>query len=60
MATTKEFREFFLRHTQVNSGSKPDKETGFPLKYFVGSQEVFNRFLKDDYPSESVIKKLFE
>lgn len=57
---TKEFREFFTRHSQVNGGSKPDQETGFPLTYYVGTVSVFNRFLKGDYPSENVFKKLFE
>ena len=61
MPVTKEFREFFLRHTQVNSGAKADQETGFPLQYLInGTKQVFNRFLKNDYPSESVFKKLFE
>ena len=60
MSIQKEYREFFTRHIQINSGTKPDQETGFPLKYFVGTREVFNRFLKDDYPSEKVFKKLFQ
>lgn len=60
MAIIKEFREFFLRHTQVTGGSKPDQETGFITQYIVGSALKFNRFLKGDYPSEAVFKKLFE
>lgn len=54
-----EFREFFLRNVQVNSGSKADKEMNFPIKYQVGSSQVFNRFLKDNFPSENVFSKLF-
>lgn len=60
MAIIKEFREFFLRNTQVNSGSKPDKESNFIVEYYVNSKKVFNRFLKGNYPSEAVHKKLFE
>ena len=60
MSIVKEFREFFLRNTTVTSGSKLDKETNFPLKYNIGTKSVFNRFLKNHFPSESVWKKLFE
>lgn len=61
MATIKEFREFFLRHVQVTSGAKPDKEIGFSLSYIIsGVGQKFNRFLKGDYPNENVFKKLFE
>lgn len=61
MPTTKEFREFFLRHNKVNTGSKPDKEFNYPLQYLVnGTKLVYNRFLKNDFPSEDVFKKLFE
>jgi hypothetical protein len=60
-----EFREFFLRTTQVNSGAKPDKETGFPLQYQTTDCDgnvidVYNRFLKGHVPSEAVFKKLME
>ena len=64
MATIKEFREFFLRHSQVNSGSKKDQEKNFPTQYDLetptGLKKVFNRFLKGDFPSESVMKKFLE
>lgn len=55
----KEFREFFTRHSAVTSGSKADKEGAFPTQYYVGSTLVYNRFLKDDYPSADVFSKLF-
>lgn len=64
MATVKEFREFFLRASQVNSGAKADQETGFPVSYLVTIAGVatlkFNRFLKNHFPSENVNKKLLE
>lgn len=65
MAVIKEFREFFLRAVQVNSGPKPDQEAGFPTQYNVTKPDGttvtgFNRFLKDHFPSESVFMKLFE
>ena len=60
----KEFREFFLRHIQVNSGSKPDQQVNYPLQYTIVKSgqtfTVFNRFLQDDVPSEDVFKKLFQ
>lgn len=55
-----EYREFFLRNAQVNVGTKADQETGFPVKYIVKSKSVFNRFLKDHYPTENVFTKLFK
>lgn len=60
MATEKEYREFFLRNTVVTSGTKPDQENAFPISYYIGSTLVYNRFLKNNYPSESVFRKLFE
>ncbi len=60
MSIIKEFREFFLRNTSVPSGTKPDQETGFPTQYQVEGNNVFNRFLKKNFPSENVFKKLFE
>lgn len=60
MSIVKEFREFFLRHIQVTSGTKIDQESNFPTNYNVGTVSVFNRFLKGDFPNESVFKKLFE
>lgn len=61
---TKEFREFFLRNTPVNSGTKKDQEVGYPTQYTIltpsGSKNVFNRFLKNHYPSEGVFRKLYE
>jgi hypothetical protein len=61
MAIIKEYREFFLRNIAVNSGAKKDQETGYPLEYIItGIGSVFNRFLKNHYPSEGVNKKLFE
>ncbi len=60
----KEYREFFFRHTQVSSGAKADQETGYPLQYSATIagviKTVYNRFLKNDYPSEGVFKKLYE
>lgn len=61
MPIYKEYREWFLRHTQVNTGNKIDQEAGFPLQYNItGKGLVFNRFLKGDFPTENVFKKLFE
>ena len=61
MSITKEFREFFLRNVKVTSGSKADKEINFPVSYnIVNKGNVFNRFLQNHFPSESVFKKLFE
>ncbi len=59
MANNKEYKEFFLRHTQVTSGNKVDQETNFPTQYSVGGTLKFNRFLKGDYPSENIFTKLF-
>jgi hypothetical protein len=60
----KEFREFFFRHTQVNSGTVPDQETGFALQYTIIKNGVatlvYNRLLRDDFPSEDVYRKLLE
>lgn len=61
MSAIKEYREFFLRNVAVTSGAKKDQETGYPLQYIItGIGSVFNRFLKSNYPSEDVNKKLFE
>lgn len=60
MPIIKEKRAFFLRNIQVSTGSDADKESGFPVSYFVKGIKKFNRFLKDNVPSESVFKKLFE
>lgn len=61
MPTIKEFREFFLRSIKVNTGVKIDQELNFPLTYNItGKGNVFNRFLKNHFPSENVFKKLFE
>lgn len=60
MAIKKEFREFFLRHVAVTSGTKPDQEIPFATTYYIGSTLVYNRFLKGDYPSKDVFTKLFE
>ncbi len=57
MATIKEYREFFLRNVQVNSGTKADQELGFALMYLVNGVSRFNRFLKGNFPSENVMKK---
>lgn len=61
LSTIKEFREFFLRNTQVLTGSKPDKEINYPLQYFANINgsliQVYNRFLKDNIPSEDVFSK---
>jgi len=60
MAIIKEFREFYLRHTQVNSGAKADQEGGFVLQYLVDGVLKYNRFLKGDFPSEAVMEKFLE
>lgn len=60
MPIIKEFREFFLRHTTVTTGTKPDQEASYPLQYLVNGVPKFNRFLKGDYPSESIMKKFLE
>lgn len=60
MPIIKEYREFFLRHLPVASGTKPDQEANFPSQYYKGSVKVYNRFLKNDFPSEAVFRKLFE
>lgn len=57
MANDKEFREFFVRNTQVNTGAKPDQEVGFPVSYFVNGVSKFNRFLKGHFPSKDVMTK---
>lgn len=56
----KEHKAFFLRNIVVSTGSKPDKETNFPLKYLVKGIQKFNRFLAGNVPSQSVFEKLFE
>jgi hypothetical protein len=64
MAIIKEFREFFLRNVKLPTGTKKDQETNFAVDYTAIidgiSKTVYNRFLKDNYPSEDVFKKLFE
>lgn len=64
MSITKEFREFFLRNVKVPTGTKKDQEINFATQYTAIlngiSKTVYNRFLKDNYPSEDVFKKLFE
>jgi len=60
MAIIAEYREFFNRHTQVNSGAKKDQETGYILRYLVDDVLKYNRFEKGDYPSEGIFEKLFQ
>lgn len=60
MSVIKEYREFYLRNQQVNSGNKADKELGFSVDYIIQNKSVYNRFLKGNYPSEEVFKKLLE
>lgn len=60
MAVIKEFREWFLRNVIDNVSSKQDQETGFPVQYQVNGKLQYNRFLKNNFPSENVFKKLFE
>lgn len=60
MSVIKEFREFYLRATQVNVGSKADQEVGFPVSYFVNGVSKFNRFLKGHFPSKDVMTKFLE
>lgn len=60
-----EYREFFIRDIQKNTGGYPDKEVGFPTKETVvdqngNSTQEFNRFLKKHFPSEAVFQKFFE
>lgn len=58
----KEYREFFIREEQVNSGSKADQDVNFPISHMVntcsGIKEKFNRLLSKHYASDNVIKKL--
>ena len=60
MSVIKEFREFFLRATAINTGSKRDQETGFPTTVLINGVQKKNRFLTGHYPSEDVYTKLFE
>jgi hypothetical protein len=61
MIIKKEFREFFLRNVKVTAGVKVDQEVNFPLTYnIIGKGSVFNRFLQNHFPSETVFRKLFE
>lgn len=64
MAVIKEYKEFFLRATQVTGGAKPDKESNFPIVYTINNDgqlvPVNNRFLKGHFPSEDVFKKFME
>lgn len=60
-----EYREFYKRQVQKNTGAYPDKETGFPVKEIVidqngVSRDEYNRFLKNHFPSPAVFDKLFE
>lgn len=57
MSAIKEYREFFLRNVQVNTGSKSDQEVGFITSYFVNGITKFNRFLKGHFPSQDVMNK---
>lgn len=63
MSVIKEVREFFLRHTKQNIGSKKDREYNYPLRYDVTIGgvivSVYNRFIKGDYPSQGIFEKLF-
>lgn len=59
MANEAEHKNFFIRDTQVNTGTTPDKEVGFPVEYLVKGVKKFNRFLQGHVPSENVFKKLF-
>ena len=61
MPTIKEYKQFFLRNIQVNSGANPDQESGYPLQYtIIGKGNVYNRLLQGNYPSEGVFRKLLE
>src|SRR5574343_434107 len=64
MAIIKEFREFFLRNIKLPIGTKKDQENNVAVTYTAiidgVSKTVYNRFLKNNYPSEDVFKKLFE
>lgn len=60
MSIIKEFREFFLRNTQVTLGSKQDQELGFPLTHFVDGQTKYNRLIRDNVPTENVMRKFLE
>lgn len=64
MAIIKEFREFFLRNIKLPIGTKKDQEPNVAVTYTAiidgVSKTVYNRFLKNNYPSEDVFKKLFE
>ncbi len=60
MPTIKEFREFFLREIAQTSGSKADQEANYPTNYLVRGKSVFNRFLRNHFPSEGIMKKFLE
>lgn len=61
MSIIKEYKQFFLRNIQVNSGANPDQESGYPLQYVItGKGSVYNRLLQGNYPSEGVFRKLIE
>lgn len=64
LSTIKEFREFFLRNTVVNTGSKPDQEINYPVTYTTTNLlgqilTVYNRFIKNNYPTADVFSKLY-
>lgn len=60
MPTIKEFKQFFIRNTKTTTGSYPDQEVDYPVTISVKGKTKFNRFLKDNFPSEGVLAKLFE
>lgn len=56
----KEFREYFLRHSKVTTGNKPDQEPSLVKTYLVKGVTKFMTFLRGDVPSEIMFDKLFE
>lgn len=59
MSAVKEYMEFFLRDTKVNTGDKADQQTNYPVEYLVNGKVENNRFLKNHVPSEGIFRKLF-
>lgn len=65
MSIIKEYREFFIRTINVNSGSKKDMELGFPttttkVDCCGNIKTVGNRLLREHIATDDVIKKFLE
>jgi hypothetical protein len=56
----KEFRAFFTRNAPQSGGSEPDQQANYPVTWqHPRYGTVGNRWLKNHWPTEDVIKKLF-